>query len=196
MQSGDTEMGEHRTRLTRFASYLHVLVSKLRPHVISLLLAALLVGRLRRAHPRARGEPGCAHRLFVVSLMLAMRYIELDADLVASYGFDPSLSLAENANLRCTVDDRSAALEATETWATLSGIFTAPELHKMEVELASFIRYDLYVAEEDLRYWAQAELFSGHPTGMTKDGRARWAWIEELGGSGRPKCMLRDVPEH
>ena len=130
--------------------------------------------------------------------MLAMRYIELDTDLVASYGFNPSLSLAGSTNLRCTVDDRSAALEATETWATLSGIFTAPELHKMEVELASFIRYDLYVAEEDLRYWAQAELFSGHPMKMTRGNSTRWEWIEELcrGGSDRLKCLLWDVPEH
>lgn len=135
--------GTEGERRTRFVHYLGQLLRRLQPHPISVLMATLLVHRLRLAHPQARGEPGCSHRLIVVSLMLAMKYVELDAELIASCGY--------------TFIIQNPGLESTESWAATSAIFSAAELHKMEAELAGFLACDLYVGIDELAYWSQNE---------------------------------------
>lgn len=108
----------YRQRKQHFANYVVGFVMRVGPSVATLLHALLYCLRLRQIYPQARGEQGCAHRLFVVSLLVATRYL----------------------------NDRHVLIRPNHaTWSTLSGVFTAPELERMEMEFVTFLRGKLFV---------------------------------------------------
>ncbi len=107
-----------RARKQQFSNYVVGFVMRVGPSVATLLHALLYTLKLREIYPRARGEQGCAHRLFVVSLFVSARYL----------------------------NDRQILIKPNHTtWSTLSGVFTAPELERMEMELVTFLRGKLFI---------------------------------------------------
>lgn len=119
----DPKQPDHRARKQQFCNYVVGFVMRVGPSVATLLHALLYTLKLRSIYPRARGEQGCAHRLFVVSLLVAARYLG-DKQLLIK----PSHS----------------------TWSTLSGVFTAQELYRMEVEFVTFLRGKLHVGHLEM----------------------------------------------
>ena len=116
-----------RRLLTRFTdrgssisqNYVVGFVMRVGPSVATLLHALLYCLRLRQIYPQARGEQGCAHRLFVVSLLWW---------------------------LRGTLNDRHVQSDRiTLTWSTLSGVFTAPSLNEWKWIRITFLRGKLFV---------------------------------------------------
>lgn len=179
-RGNDTSSRDYDTRLHKFVTYFMSFVQRTRPHAFSLFLSVLFIYKLRALHPRAKGEPGCTHRLFVVALMLAMRYIELDSDLIASHGYttNPRVhssvetrNIPTSSSLPLSFNDPSSIdafqdkhlplyeLESTECWARLSSpLFSPSDLHKMEAEMMAFLKYDLYVEACELIGWVEREL--------------------------------------
>lgn len=120
-----------RARKQQFCNYVVGFVMRVGPSVATLLHALMYTLRLREIYPRARGEQGCAHRLFVVSLMVSSRYL----------------------------NDRQILIKPNHsTWSTLSGVFTAPELERMEIEFVTFLRGKLFVGQSDMERCVE-ELF-------------------------------------
>ena len=177
--ANDKNSKDYDVRLHKFVTYFMSFVQRTRPHAFSLFLAVLFIYKLRALHPRAKGEPGCAHRLFVVALMLTMRYIELDSDLITSHGYtnnprvhsstgggdvsmSPLLPSLSDLSSIDTFQDKQLPLyelESTECWARLSSpLFSPSDLHKMESEMMAFLKYDLYVEAGELMGWAEREL--------------------------------------
>ena len=108
----------YRQRKQHFANYVVGFVMRVGPSVATLLHGLLYCLKLRQIYPQARGEQGCAHRLFVVSLLVATRYL----------------------------NDRQVLIKPNHTtWSTLSGVFTAPELERMEMEFVTFLRGKLFI---------------------------------------------------
>lgn len=102
----------------QFSNYVVGFVMRVGPSSVTLLHALLYILKLRSIYPRARGEPGCAHRLFVVALLVATRYL----------------------------NDRRVLVKATPTaWSMLSGVFSGPELARMESEFVTFLRGNLFI---------------------------------------------------
>lgn len=118
--TGDSDL---RSRKQQFSNYVVGFVMRTGPSVVTILHALQYTLRLRSIYPRARGEKGCAHRLFVVALLVSARYLQ-----------DHQVLIKPNHT----------------TWATLSGVFTAPELLRMEVEFVTFLRGKLYIGAAEL----------------------------------------------
>ena len=73
--SNTTNNQQQRARKQQFANYVVGFVMRVGPNVATLLHALLYTIQLRENFPCARGEQGCAHRLFVVSLLVSARYL-------------------------------------------------------------------------------------------------------------------------
>ena len=113
----------YRQRKQHFSNYVVGFVLRVGPSVATLLHGLLYCLRLRKLYPQARGEQGCAHRLFVVSLLVATRYL----------------------------NDRQVLIKPNHTtWSSLSGVFTAPELERMEMEFVTFLRGNLFIGWLDM----------------------------------------------
>ncbi|KAK9767699.1 hypothetical protein K7432_002302 [Basidiobolus ranarum] len=126
---------------------------------IALVLALIYVDRLKKMHPAAKGEAGCGLRLFLVSYMVATKYIQAHFNSWAKC----SPSLATTSPVKDTTESQtsqpiqtvplSSLLSPNEHWARLSSIFSTPELTRMELELLSFLQFDLFVSYEDFKYY-------------------------------------------
>ncbi|KAK9767856.1 hypothetical protein K7432_002001 [Basidiobolus ranarum] len=133
---------------------------------VALVLALMYVDRLKKMHPAAKGEAGCGHRLFLVSYMVATKYIQAHFN---SWTKPSPLAPAvpTSADLQCRGADMATGLNSSspvvsvplsslispnEHWARLSAIFSTPELTRMELELLSFLQFDLFVSYEDFKY--------------------------------------------
>jgi len=85
------------------------------------LLALLLIYRLKKLNPTVRGKPGSEYRLLTVALMLGNKFL----------------------------DDNTYT---NKTWAEVSGIVVA-EIHIMEVEFLSNMKYCLFTSVEEWTKW-------------------------------------------
>lgn len=113
----------YRQRKQHFANYVVGFVMRVGPSVATLLHALLYCLKLRLIYPQARGEQGCSHRLFAVSLLVATRYL----------------------------NDRQVLIKPNHTtWSTLSGVFSAPELERMEMEFVTFLRGNLFIGHFEM----------------------------------------------
>lgn len=102
----------------RFVNYVVGFVMRIGPSAVTLLHGLLYTLRLREAYPKATGESGCAHRLFVVSLLVAAKYCG-----------DPRLLISPNYS----------------EWSALSGVFGVEELKRMEREFLGFLKGNIGV---------------------------------------------------
>ncbi|ORX94336.1 hypothetical protein K493DRAFT_315526 [Basidiobolus meristosporus CBS 931.73] len=131
---------------------------------IALIFALVYVERLKRLHPNARGEAGCGHRLFLVSYMVASKYLQGHL-LARSNRIPQNHPNSQVPDTRGPVSEEPLPLESSssssvlpsiilpnEQWARLSGVFSTPELTRMELELLAFLQFDLYVSYEDFLY--------------------------------------------
>lgn len=120
-----------RARNQQFSNYVVGFVMRIGPSVATLLHALIYTIKLREIYPNARGEQGCAHRLFVVSLLVASKYL----------------------------NDRQLLIKPNHTtWSSLSGVFTPIELCRMETEFITFIRGKLFVGQVEMERCVE-ELF-------------------------------------
>ncbi|ORY06204.1 hypothetical protein K493DRAFT_310705 [Basidiobolus meristosporus CBS 931.73] len=128
---------------------------------IALIFALIYVERLKRLHPNARGEAGCGHRLFLVSYMVASKYLQghLQARSNRSQPNHPNSQVPDAGG---PVSEEPMPLGSpsvlpsiilpNEQWARMSGVFSTPELTRMELELLAFLQFDLHVSYEDFLY--------------------------------------------
>lgn len=132
------------------------------PGVGTLLHALLYTIKLRSIYPQARGEQGCAHRLFVVSLLAATRYL----------------------------NDRHVLIKPNHaTWSGLSGVFTAPELHRMEAEFITFLRGKLFIGYAELEHNVEDLFFNntneGDQMGSVVPGSVDWFELISVKSTGK-----------
>ena len=114
---------DYRARRQQFSNYVVGFVMRVGPSVVTLLHALLYTLKLRAIYPRARGEQGCSHRLFVIALFVSTRYFQ----------------------------DKHVLIKPTHTtWSSLSGVFGAPELHRMELEFVTFLRGKLFIGLDEI----------------------------------------------
>lgn len=114
---------DYRQRKQHFANYVVGFVMRIGPCVATLLHGLIFCLNLRQMYPQARGEPGCSHRLFVVSLLVATRYL----------------------------NDRQVLIKPNHaSWSALSGVFTAMELERMEIEFVTFLRGKLFIGMSEV----------------------------------------------
>jgi hypothetical protein len=90
-----------------FVNYVLGFVMRIGPSLITLLHGLIYTLRLRSAFPQSRGQVGCAHRMFVVALLVAAKHCQ-----------DPRLLIEPDY----------------ADWSTLSGLFEVEELRNMEIE--------------------------------------------------------------
>ncbi|KAK9763588.1 hypothetical protein K7432_009596 [Basidiobolus ranarum] len=138
---------------------------------VALVFALIYVERLKKLHPNARGEAGCGHRLFLVSYMVACKYLQ--GHILAWGNHTPtksgraaSVPVTREPHRVSSSPQHSTPLEHSsvlpsiilpnEQWARLSGVFSTPELTRMELELLAFLQFDLNVSYEDFNYhWSK-----------------------------------------
>ncbi|ORX92976.1 hypothetical protein K493DRAFT_408611 [Basidiobolus meristosporus CBS 931.73] len=124
---------------------------------VALILALIYVDRLKKMHPSAKGEAGCGHRLFLVSYMVATKYVQAHFNSRPTHsrpdcrGAD--VGAASNGYESASATPFSSLISPNEQWARLSTIFSTPELTRMELELLSFLQFNLYVSYEDFIYY-------------------------------------------
>ncbi len=107
----------------RFVNYVVGFVMRIGPSVVTLLHGLIYTLRLRSSYPVARGQNGCAHRLFVVAMLVAAKHCQ-----------DPRLLIEPDY----------------EDWSELSGIFDVEELQRMENEFLRFLNGRICVRLSDL----------------------------------------------
>ena len=101
------------------------------------LLALLFIYRLKKFNPGVSGKRGSEFRLLTIALMLGNKCT------CANYGYPHGLTF------RVVLDDNTYT---NKTWAEVSGI-SVNEIHIMEVEFLSNMRYNLYVSQQEWRKW-------------------------------------------
>lgn len=104
-----------------------------------ILLALMFIYRLKKFNPAVRGKKGSEFRLMTIALMLGNK---------CQYS-----SIREGCERKLTrfpvLDDNTYT---NKTWAEVSGI-PVQEIHVMEVEFLSNVRYNLYASEEEWAQW-------------------------------------------
>ena len=163
----DPKQSDHRARKQQFSNYVVGFVMRVGPSVATLLHALLYTLKLRSIYPRARGEQGCAHRLFVVSLLVASRYLN-----------DRQLLIKPNHS----------------TWSTLSGVFTAPELYRMEVEFVTFLRGKLYLGHLEMERNVE-ELFFADEGDMVMIVPGNVDWLDLISVKSKTLKAALDLDE-
>lgn len=110
-------------------------ITQVTPNVI--LLALLFIYRLKTLNPTVKGKAGSEYRLLTVALMLGNKCKDF-----TRFG---SLHLLTTLVL----DDNTYT---NKTWAEVSGI-SVGEIHVMEVEFLSNMRYSLLASKEQWEEW-------------------------------------------
>jgi len=149
---------ELRSRKQQFANYVVGFVMRIGPSVVTLLHALQYTIRLRAIYLRARGEKGCAHRLFVVSLLVASKYLQ---------------------------DQQLLIKPSHATWSTLSGVFTASELQRMELEFVTFLRGNLYIGLSELDRCTE-DIFFADDDEMGRAVPGSIDWLELISIKAKP----------
>lgn len=107
-----------------------------------ILLALLFIYRLKKFNAGVKGKKGSEFRLMTVALMLGNKCEFLSPS-------PPLQSLDLDADSALVLDDNTYT---NKTWAEVSGI-AVQEIHIMEVEFLSNIRYDLFASEAEWSRW-------------------------------------------
>lgn len=137
----------HRARKQQFSNYVVGFVMRVGPSVATLLHALLYTLRLREIYPRACGEKGCSHRLFVVSLLVAVKYL----------------------------NDRQILIKPSHsTWSSLSGVFTSPELERMEMEFVTFLKGKLFIGAGEMDRCVEEMFFDNEEGSLVVPGSVDW----------------------
>ncbi len=103
-----------------------------------ILLALLFIYRLKTINPAVKGRSGSEYRLLTVALMLGNKCKCI-----------PNLPRFQLTNL--VLDDNTYT---NKTWAEVSGI-SVTEIHVMEVEFLSNMRYSLLASKEQWQEWQE-----------------------------------------
>ena len=111
-------------------------MTQVTPNVI--ILALMFIYRLKSMNPGVKGKVGSEFRLLTVALMLGNKCES------------KSLNLSLLANVSILVLDDNTY--TNKTWAEVSGI-SVQEIHVMEVEFLSNMRYSLFVHEKQWDEW-------------------------------------------
>lgn len=104
-----------------------------------ILLALLFIYRLKKINPIVKGKCGSEYRLLTVALMLGNKCKLLERFLVLMVILTSDLVLDDNTY-------------TNKTWAEVSGI-SVTEIHVMEVEFLSNMRYTLLASEAQWKDW-------------------------------------------
>lgn len=129
---------DYHVRRQQFSNYVVGFVMRVGPSVVTLMHALLYTLKLREIYSRARGEQGCSHRLFVISLFVSTRYLQ----------------------------DKHVLIKPTHTtWSSLSGVFSAPELHRMELEFVTFLRGKLFIGLNEMERCVEEMIYGGEDGG-------------------------------
>lgn len=104
-----------------------------------ILLALLYIYRLKKFNSGVKGKKGSEFRLMTVALMLGNKCTWLIGSPLITLDADSSTVLDDNTY-------------TNKTWAEVSGI-AVQEIHIMEVEFLSNIRYDLFASEAEWTRW-------------------------------------------
>jgi hypothetical protein len=165
-ENSDPKQPEFRARKQQFSNYVVGFVMRVGPSVATILHALLYTLKLRSIYPRARGEQGCAHRLFVVSLLVAARYL----------------------------NDRQLLIRPSHSaWSTLSGVFTSRELYRMEVEFVTFLRGKLYVGKFQMERSVEELFFDDDgEMGMIVPGSIDWLEMISVKSKGQKDTVECD----
>ncbi len=102
------------------------------------LLALLFIYRLKNFNPAVSGKKGSEYRLLTIALMLGNK-----CESALRLRWERLLLIL------AVLDDNTYT---NKTWAEVSGI-SVSEIHIMEVEFLSNMRYNLYVSEEEWKRW-------------------------------------------
>ncbi len=102
-----------------------------------IILALLFIYRLKKLNPQVKGRKGSEYRLLTVALMLGNK-CRL-----------PFPGFIDHANIFPVLDDNTYT---NKTWAEVSGI-SVTEIHVMEVEFLSNMRYSLLASAEQWEDW-------------------------------------------
>ncbi len=163
---------DRKSRKSLLTNYILSIILKVNPLPTTVMAALLYLQKLRRMYPKAKGEPGCGVRLFLVAFMVAIKYWEicvpantdepaiLCSPVVIDDNASIDLSLLKNGNCSNLSFQRSAAdieghsLHEIQTWLSIGGVFTASELAKMELEFLTFLKCDLFIKMTDLEYFS------------------------------------------
>lgn len=105
-----------------------------------ILLAVMFIYRLKMTNPSVRGRPGSEYRLLTVALMLGNK---------CKWGSASLIHEGAEANFTPVLDDNTYT---NKTWAEVSGI-SVQEIHVMEVEFLSNMRYALLASKEEWEEW-------------------------------------------
>lgn len=101
-----------------------------------ILLALLFVYRLKMFNPAVRGKKGSEYRLMTIALMLGNK---------CKFVLSPSRPVL----IILVLDDNTYT---NKTWADVSRI-SVQEIHVMEVEFLSNLRYNLYASDKEWAQW-------------------------------------------
>ena len=165
----DLKQPDNRARKQQFSNYVVGFVMRVGPCVATLLHALLYTLKLRSIYPRARGEQGCAHRLFVVSLLVAARYLN-----------DRQLLIKPNHS----------------TWSTLSGVFTSSELYRMEVEFVTFLKGKLHLGHSEIERNVEELFFEEDgEMGMIVPGSIDWLELISVKSKSKGQKEILDSEE-
>lgn len=104
-----------------------------------ILLALMFIYRLKRLNPGVKGKLGSEYRLLTVALMLGNKCEDTMFTQPVVVGADEGTVLDDNTY-------------TNKTWAEVSGI-SVQEIHIMEVEFLSNMRYTLYASETEWHAW-------------------------------------------
>ena len=102
-----------------------------------IILALMFIYRLKKLNPTVKGKAGSEYRLLTVALMLGNK---------CSYYV---LKFGSLSNLEAVLDDNTYT---NKTWSEVSGI-SVTEIHIMEVEFLSNMRYTLYTSDREWESW-------------------------------------------
>lgn len=162
-------------RCVQLSNWMAAVCLRLKPSPIIFVGALWYAHRLRRLYPVAKGETGCAHRLFCVSLMLATKYHEL------------YWVYQQRLNGRMKGQSR---MELPVWWSQVTGgLFSPDELQRMEGEFIGFLGHSLYVPWEELAYFLETCLLP-HDGLVPREAEL----FQELGGS-RKEVDFDAVPD-
>ncbi|KAL9097978.1 MAG: hypothetical protein Q9163_006266 [Psora crenata] len=120
------------TPTTGFRKWVTTILSMTQVSQNVILLALMFIFRLKRLNPGVKGKIGSEFRLLTVALMLGNKYGKLTAP--------PRFAV---------LDDNTYT---NKTWADVSGI-SVQEIHVMEVEFLSNMRYTLYASHIEWDEW-------------------------------------------
>lgn len=126
--------------LDQFRKWVYSVLSTTQVTQNVILLALLFVYRLKKSTPQIKGRSGSEYRLLTVALMLGNKCKKQK---------DSSMNISPVLTIHPVLDDNTYT---NKTWAEVS-CFTVQEIHVMEVEFLSNMRYNLLTSKAEWDGW-------------------------------------------